>query len=220
MKSVLIVEDHPLIAEIMRDFLKGWGDEFPSHVAADANATRAYLNDKRHEWFRIFLDLDVPGAYGLSLAKEIKQAGLHTSCCVVTAHNKRDLVAEVQAMGFLGYIIKSSPYGQFVRAVDHALKGVRTFPDLGAAKPHVSIRLTNRQEQLLDCVRRGLSSKEIAATCFLSEGTVNNAINAAMRALGVTSRSHAIAKAIELGLLTINDQDDPPGTLRAQHQTA
>jgi two-component system, NarL family, response regulator DesR len=214
-KSVLIVEDHPLIAEIMRDFLEGWGDDFRSHVAADADATRAYLNDKRHEWFRIFLDLDVPGAYGLSLAKEIKQAGLHTSCCVVTAHKKRDLVAEVDALGFLGYVIKSSPYGQFVRAVDHALKGVRTFPDLSVAETHVSIRLTKRQEQLLDCVRRGLSSKEIAAACFLSEGTVNNAINASMRALGVTSRSHAIAKAIELGLLTMahGDETEASGVL-------
>ena len=215
MKSVLIVEDHPLIAEIMRDFVMGWSDDFRSHVAADADATRTYLNDKRHEWFRIFLDLDVPGAYGLSLAKEIQQAGLHASCCIVTAHKKRDLIAEIQAMGFLGYVIKSSPYGQFVRAVDHALKGLRTFPDLDAADAHVSIRLTKRQEQLLDCVRRGLSSKEIAAACFLSEGTVNNAINAAMKVLGVTSRSHAIAKSIELGLLNISDQADRTRDLRA-----
>ena len=215
MKSVLIVEDHPLIAEIMKDFLMGWGEDLRPHAAADADAVRTYLNDKRHEWFRIFLDLDVPGAYGLSLAKEIKQTGLHTICCVVTAHKKLDLVAEVQAMGFLGYIIKSSPYGQFVRAVDHALKGVRSFPDLRAADAHVSIRLTKRQEQLLDFVRHGLSSKEIAAACFLSEGTVNNAINAAMKVLGVTSRSHAIAKAIELGLLNISDQADRPCDLSA-----
>ena len=219
-KSVLIVEDHPLVAEVMKDFLQGWGDCLRPHVCGDAESTRRVLSDKSQEWFRIFLDLDVPGAYGLSLPKEIQRAGLHTSCCVVTAFDRPDLIAEVRSMGFLGYIVKSSPYGQFVRAIDKVLTGERAFPETTTTKTHVAARLTKRQEQLLDCVRRGLSSKEIAANCFLSEGTVNNTINAAMKALAVTSRSHAVAKAIELGLLAISTRDDGPRQERAAQPAA
>ena len=220
MKSVLIVEDHPLVAEVMKDFLQGWGDQLRPHVCGDAESTRRLLSDKSQEWFRIFLDLDVPGAYGLSLPKEIQRAGLHASCCVVTAFDKPDLIAEVRSMGFLGYIVKASPYGQFVRAIGKVLAGERAFPETTPAKFHAAARLTRRQEQLLDCVRRGLSSKEIAANCFLSEGTVNNTINAAMKALAVTSRSHAVAKAIELGLLAISARDDGSNQLRSARQVA
>jgi len=204
----------------MKDFLLGWGDDLRPHVCGDAASTRSLLSDKRQEWFRIFLDLDVPGAYGLSLPKDVQRAGLHTSCCVVTAFDKPDLIAEVRSMGFLGYIVKASPYGEFVRAIGKVLAGERTFPEITGIKAHLAARLTKRQEQLLDCVRRGLSSKEIAARCFLSEGTVNNAINAAMKALGVTSRSHAVAKAIELGLLTISTQDEEPRQGRSTQSAA
>jgi DNA-binding NarL/FixJ family response regulator len=209
-KSVLIVEDHPLVAKVMKDFLQAWGDGLRPHVCGDAESTRRLLSNKSQEWFRIFLDLDVPGAYGLSLPKEIQRAGLHTSCCVVTAFDKPDFIAEVRSMGFLGYIVKSSPCDQLVEGIGKVLTGERTFPETTAEKTHVAARLTKRQVQFLDCVRQGLSSKEIAAIYFLSEGTVNNTINAAMRALAVTSRSHAVAKAIELGLLAINTRDDGP----------
>ena len=207
MKSVLIVEDHAVIAELMRDFLQGWGEDILSHVCPDASSALALLNDERQDWFRIFLDLDIPGAYGLSLAKEIQRAGLHSRCCVVSAHKGRELIAEVQAMGFLGYIVKSSAYPQFVRSVACILKGDRSFPD-PHERAHVSIRLTKRQEQLLDAVRRGLSSKEIAATCFLSEGSVNNALHATVRVLDAKNRAHAVARAIELGLLTMPHGDE------------
>lgn len=208
MKSVLLVEDHPLVAEVMKDFLQAWGGELRPQVCADAASTRSALSDKSQQWFRIFLDLDVPGAYGLSLPKEVQRAGLQASCCVVTAFDKPDMIAEVRAMGFLGYIVKATPYGQFVRAIAKVLDGERTFPETTGVAAHVAARLTKRQEQLLDGVRRGLSSKQIAALCFLSEGTVNNTINAAMKALAVSSRSQAVARAIELGLLTLNPRDD------------
>ena len=208
MQSVLIVEDHPLVAELMRDFLTGWSDALRTDVCGDVDTTRTYLLSNRESLFRIFLDLDVPGAYGLSLAKEIRDAGLHSKCCVVTALDRPELIIEVKALGFLGYIVKACPYVHFVRSVHGVLSGVPTFPNSALPQECAPVRLTKRQEQLLDCVRLGQSSKQIAMSCSLSEGTVNNSINAAMKVLGVSSRGQAVAKAIELGLLRINANSD------------
>jgi hypothetical protein len=47
------------------------------------------LDARDAAWFRIFLDLDVPGAYGLSLAKEVRQRGYADRCCVVSALRSR-----------------------------------------------------------------------------------------------------------------------------------
>ena len=201
--NILIVEDHPFIAEMMRDFLLGWDRGMRAHVCSDAQTTLARIHDPGIYWDRIFLDIDVPGAYGLSLAKAIQVDGLQARCCVVTALDQPALIAEVQAMGFLGYIVKASAYSDFVKSVARVMANERSFPSTDRGHQHASFRLTRRQEQLLGCVRLGMSSKEIAAACFLSEGTVNNCITAATRALNAKSRSHAVSRAIELGLLTI-----------------
>jgi two-component system response regulator DesR len=47
-------------------------------------------------------------------------------------------------------------------------------------------------------------SKQIAANLSLSEGTVNNHINATMRALKVSTRTHAVTRALELGLIGVD----------------
>ena len=169
----------------------------------DATSAMHALEDPAMHWFRIFLDLDVPGARGLSLVREVQRLGLETRCCVVTALDRADLINEVRTMGFLGYLVKATPYDEFAAFVNQVLAGEHAFPEAGWVKEPTT-RLTKKQGQLLDCVRRGMSSKAIANTLFLSEGTINNNINAALKALGVTSRSHAVAKALELGLLTFN----------------
>ena len=220
MQSVLLVEDHPLVAHAMVGELTRSNNRLELHIAPDAATAMRYLMDLIRQWHRIFLDLDVPGAHGLSLAREIQRNNFEKRCCVVSALSRTDLIAEIRLLGFLGYIVKASSFAEFKRAIAQVMSGDRTFPSL-EMDARTLIRLSRRQEQMLDCVRRGLSSKEIARVVFLSEGTVNNCINAALRALGVTSRSHAVAKALELGLLVFDTRDsEPPLTVHIDRRSA
>ena len=204
---VLIVEDHPLVAQAMVGELSRANSSLELHVCGDADSALAQLNLHGRDWFRIFLDLDVPGAYGLSLARQIHRLDLHARCCVLTALNRSDLIAEVHRLGFLGYIVKASPYLDFKRALSAVMAGGRTFP-LQQADTRASVRISRRQEQLLDGVRRGMSSKELARALSLTEGTVSNCITSAMKALNVSTRTHAVAKALELGLLNLQAAED------------
>ncbi len=205
--DVLIVEDHPLVAEAMRSALTACDKRIVSHVCTNADSAMGRLTEHGRQWHRIFLDLDVPGAYGLSLAKQVHQLGLSKRCCIVTALAKPELIAQAKAMGFLGYVIKAIPYAEFAKALASVLAGETSYPQTTQRVGQSAVRLTRRQEQLLDGVRRGLSSKEIASECFLSEGTVHNKINAAMKALRVTTRSQAVARAIELGFLVLDSRN-------------
>jgi two-component system response regulator DesR len=199
--QVLIIEDHPLVAEATRDVLTRSSSQIQCHISANALDALNCLSDPNFDWFRIFLDLDVPGAHGLSLAREIQFIGMHTKCCIVTALDKPQLITEVESLGFLGYIMKATPYAEFVSSIKCIMDGHATFARSQRAVSSTSIRLTRRQTQILDLVRRGLHSKEIASKLFLSEGTVNNHIAAATKMLNATGRGHAVAKAIELGLI-------------------
>jgi DNA-binding NarL/FixJ family response regulator len=199
-QEILIVDDHPMVAEAMNSWLNQRYQDVAVKIVHSAEDARAALASGTR-WFRIFLDLDIPGAYGMSMGKEIQDLGMANICCVVSAANLCDKIQAAQALGMLGYIIKASPYEEFNASVDAIMAGQTWFASPTCDADPV-VRLTPRQLQLLDAVRMGFSSKEIAQKYSLSEGTVNNAISAVMRALDVESRSQAVARAIEIGLLT------------------
>jgi two-component system response regulator DesR len=199
-RPVLIVEDHPLVAETTADLVTRF--EPAAAPAISPNATHALerLECAADYWFRIFLDLGVPGAYGLSLANEIRLRGLAARCCVITGNESREYVAALREAGFLGYIFKGAPVAEFTTALRAIFEGSSWFP-AAAALDVPPVRLTRRQIQLLHALRLGLSSRQIAARLHLTEGTVNNYVAAMLHLFNANSRAHAVAKAIELGVL-------------------
>ncbi len=208
MRPVLIVEDHPLVAEATGKLLARYGDHVTPVICSNAAQAIEKLDSRGEDWFRIFLDLDVPGAYGLSLAKEVRQRGLANRCCVVSAFERADYIGEIQAWGFLGYIVKAAAVAEFTAALIKVLAGDPSFPATPLLRRVAATRLTRRQTQLLELIQAGLSSKEIADELHLAEGTVNNQVTSILQVFEVSSRAHAIARAIELGLLGTHPQAD------------
>lgn len=204
MIDVLIIEDHPFVAEATERLI---AQEHPTVVTTVCNAAAPALRalqDATRSWHRVLLDLDVPGAHGLSLAQDIQELGFAPITCVVSATDRKDYIAQIRTRGFLGYIVKAVPASEYAASLAKILLGEHAFPGQKKARPtHPVIRLTRRQAQVLQLVSQGYGSKHIAARLGLSEGTINNHISAAMCVLGVNSRSHGIAKAIELGLLRV-----------------
>ena len=201
MRPVLIVEDHPLVAEATGKLLARYGDHVTPVICSNAAQAVEKLDSRGGDWFRIFLDLDVPGAYGLSLAKEVRQRGLANRCCVVSAFERADYIGEIKVWGFLGYIVKAVAVAEFTAALIKVLAGEPTFPVSPLLRRVAATRLTRRQTQLLELIQAGLSSKEIADELHLAEGTVNNQVTSILQVFEVGSRTHAVARAIELGLL-------------------
>jgi DNA-binding NarL/FixJ family response regulator len=201
--DILIVEDHPFIAEAMRAILEPFKLDSSVVLVSDTASTVRALHDADRTWRRIFLDLDVPGAQGLSLAQTIADLGQQYKCCVVTATDKLAVIDEVKALGFVGYVLKAAPMEEFSQAIRQVMSGAHVFPLQSDPQQAATPRLTLRQTQFLSYVDQGLSTKQIADRCHLSEGSVNNCLLAASRVLGVTSRSAAVAKAHSLGLLML-----------------
>jgi DNA-binding NarL/FixJ family response regulator len=208
MRPVLIVEDHPLVAEATGMLLTRYGHQVTPVICSNADQTIENLDSRGDDWFRIFLDLDVPGAYGLSLAKEIRQRRLASRCCVVSAFERADYIGEIRAWGFLGYIVKAVAVTEFTAALVKVLAGDRSFPASPVMRRVAATRLTRRQTQLLELIQAGLSSREIADELSLAEGTVNNQVASILQVFEASSRAHAVARAIELGLLETHPHAD------------
>lgn len=203
---VLIVEDHPLVAHATAELLNKHYPQVKVAVCPDAHAAVREASTIS-EWYRVFVDLQVPGAVGLSLVTEFAKRGAADRTCIVTARAEPWLVEQAKLLGILGYVPKAIPVAEFSRAVDLVMAGQRYFPRLTTASP---IRLTNRQQEILHSLQRGLTTKEIAAKFYLSQGTVNNHINALLSAMQASNRAHAVALGVQLGYLSMPDASPPP----------
>ena len=201
MPRVLIVEDHPLVSDATRDLLLGDGSVREVEIAATAAEALALVSRDELPWDLILLDLDVPGAVGLSLARELAQRGLAGRTCIVTALSRLGYVEEAKRLGFLGFIAKASPLKTFSDELRRVLQGIQTFPDGERLTQRATPRLTRQQQRVLELLSQGLSSKQMARALDISEGTVNNHVNAMLRALGASSRLQAFSRAVQLGLI-------------------
>lgn len=199
-RPILIVEDHPLVAETTADLVTRCEPTAAPVISLNATHAIESLEGAADEWFRIFLDLGVPGAYGLSLANEIRSRGLAARCCVISGTESREYIGALREAGFLGYIFKAAPVAEFTIALRTILGGSTWFPPV-ASVDVPPVRLTRRQLQLLEALRLGFSTRQTAARLHLTEGTVNNYVAAMLHLFNATSRAHAVARAIELGVL-------------------
>lgn len=197
-KQVLIIEDQPLIAFAMQRLMDRIDGAIAMTTCGCAQSALAALG-RNTDWHRVFLAPDMPGAEGMSLARRLCDLGLAARSALVAQTAHAAWIHEARAAGLLGYILCSVPVESFEADLRAVLEGRRIFPP--AHSPPAPIHLTPRQREVLALLRCGFSSKEIAARLAISEGTVNNHVASLIRQFGVSNRTQAITRAIELGYL-------------------
>ncbi|SCK09044.1 two-component system, NarL family, response regulator DesR [Variovorax sp. HW608] len=193
-----------MVADTTKAMLHAMSSEDPITITTHATAKEVIqaLEAQSQRWDLILLDLDVPGATGLSLAAHIKDAGLAPVTCILTGTGRPDYVAQTFKDEFQGYILKSSPTSDLDAYLQSALMGKKVFPapDTDAAQTN-AVALTKRQREVLQLVGTGSTSKQIARYLGVAPGTVDNHIHASIAALGVRTRAEAVAKALMLGFI-------------------
>jgi DNA-binding NarL/FixJ family response regulator len=198
-KPVLIVEKCPLAAYAMKALVCEAEREADVTIAGSAQTAMEKLSQPA-SWFRCFIGVDVPCSYGLSLVRHFAQMGLaHRSAVLADSENGKWQV-ETHGMGLLGFLVKAQPIEAFTSSVGDVLSGQQVFRQSAASQQYERrVHLTRRQQDVLELLHRGYSSKKIAAQLQLNAGTVDNHVSGLMRALNVSSRAQAITMAIELG---------------------
>jgi DNA-binding NarL/FixJ family response regulator len=208
--NVLIVDDHPLYREGLKALLCGLDPGLRvvcvSRVA-DAPAAVAGLALEL-----VLLDMNLPGASRLDALNEVRGLFEGASIVVVSGEEDADLMLSVVDAGAAGYIPKSAEPDVTIQALRVVLaQGIYLPP---AALRHAVRRATapapvptpgpvisKKQQEVLARLLQGKSNKVIARELDIADGTVKAHLSAVYSALGVNSRSQAMCKAYELGLL-------------------
>jgi DNA-binding NarL/FixJ family response regulator len=213
--KLLICDDHPPIRAAVTYIAKELNKDI--EVLEAGNAVEALALLERHPDIElILLDLHMPGMSGLDLLCELKLRFASIPVVVLSSDESRATVIDALERGATGYICKSSPTDLLAKFLEHALEGRIALPTAivngsnadaaggagfaqGAKRGTAELGLSPRQADVLACLLRGMSNKQIGRELDLAEGTVKSHIFAIFRTLDVSSRAQAVIEASRRG---------------------
>jgi DNA-binding NarL/FixJ family response regulator len=212
---VLLVDDQTLMREGLRILLELEEDLTVVGEAGDgAAALVAYVELQPDV---VLMDIRMPGMDGVEATWRLRQEWPQVKVIILTTFDDDEYVFEGLRAGAMGYLLKDVSGRDLSQAIRSVAAGgaliepsvarkvlsefARLVPparplDAGLPEP-----LTEREQQVLALLSKGLTNKEIALRLSLAEGTVKNNITAILQKLGVHDRTQAALRARQLGLI-------------------
>ena len=217
-KTILIVDDHPLIREGLKSII----DTVTVYevVGQAGKARDAIQMVKKLKPDLVLLDLGLPDKSGLELSREIRKISPSTRIMIVSMHSKVDYIVKAFQAGATGYMTKESATERLLKGVELVLNG-EYFMD--GAVSHTVVKelmqtpekemkitdagyetLTSREQEVMMLLAEGSSAKEAAGKLFISPKTVENHRTNIMSKLGLHSTLELVRYAARLGLVDVD----------------
>ena len=223
--SVMIVDDHPLFRAGLRRVIEMESD---LQVIGEAVDGKQAL-DMAHELTPqvILMDINLPILNGLQVTRELTASRSKIAVIVLTAYHDDEQMLHAIRAGASAYFPKDVDPEEMIRAVHQASQGNYVLNDAVLGKPQVATWLLNQFEQMqvtggedsevafqplstremeiLSCITRGQSNKEIAQQLKISRQTVKNHMTSILRKLAVNDRTQAAVYALRRGWIRLQD---------------
>ena len=202
-KRVLLVEDHELIRLGTGLLLESLGEvRCQIRPCKSLDEARTACRDEG-PFDLVLLDLNLIDSKGLQGLRTLRDEFPALQIAVLTGTQDEFVVRQAQAMGAIGYLLKSWTPEQIKVALLSLLRpsgaAARTtiserFPKLAGTSHYDRVaELGPRHLQILELILEGCNNQEISTTTGLSLGTVKNYVSAILLALDVESRAHLIS---------------------------
>ncbi len=206
MIRVVVVDDQALVRAGLRALLDG-ATEDVQILAEASTADEAVALCAAHDVDLVLMDLRFgDGRTGVEATREIRALPDPPHVLVVTNYDTDAEILRAIEAGASGYLLKDTPPVELLAAVKAAAAGDSALSPTVASKLMSRMRdpvpgLTPRELQVLGAVAAGSSNLEIAREIFLSEATVKSHLVQVFAKLDVRSRTAAVARARERGLI-------------------
>jgi len=199
MIRIVIAEDQKLLRGALSSLLSLEEDMEVVAEAEDGHA--AWEEIRRLAPDLCLLDIEMPGLSGLEVADKIKREGLNTKVIILTTFGRPGYLQKAMALKVEGYLLKDEPIDVVTDSIRKVMTGRRVVStDLAAAMfMREENPLTEREAEVLKLAREGLTTRQIANTLHLTEGTIRNYLSLAIQKLGVETRQQATEEAYRRG---------------------
>ena len=154
----------------------------------------------------VIMDLMMPVMDGITAIREIKAKLPQTKVLILTTSTVSDDLAKALEAGAEGAVTKATANAKLITALRAISAGKRWIsPEISELieQDPPAPSLTPRQGEILDCVTRGLTNKDIARLLGISERMVEEHIEALFQKIGAANRAEAVAIALRKHLLKI-----------------
>jgi len=210
--KILVVDDHALVREGLRQVLKGLEDNL--EVLQAGTCAQAFAMAETHgDIDLVLLDYHLPDMTGLEALSVFGDKHPELPIVLLSGQANTQIMRQVLQAGAAGFVTKSSVSDELLRAVRSVLDGDVYLPqELTAATAAASdaangkAPLTQRQELVLRCLLDGLSNRDIAEQLHVSEETVKTHVAAILRYFEVQNRTQAVVAAARFGYLPLSSQ--------------
>ena len=217
MLRIVLADDHEVVRAGLRMVLESHPDLEVIGEAGDGEAAFEVVH--RLEPDVLVLDLSMPRVDGVVAAERIRKAVPRVKVVALTLHAEPAYVQRLLQAGASAYVLKRSPTDELVKAIRLAAQGA-TYVDAALTESLASIvraiptdspaavtTLSKREREVLICIARGLSNKEIAASLRVSVKTIETYKARVSAKLGLRSRAEIVSFAIGQGWLTSASTD-------------
>jgi DNA-binding NarL/FixJ family response regulator len=218
-KRLVLADDHHLLRRGFRSLL---GNEPGLEVVGEASTgLEAIEISLRLAPDLVLMDVRMPEMDGITATRRIKRHQPGVSVLMVTMHENPDYLLEALDAGAAGYVLKDAPAERLINAVYRTLDGEsplnqelatrllkqlaeekqqQTKPDPPQQREPLDDALTPRETEVLELLTTGQTNQQIAQTLSISKGTAKVHVERIIRKLGVSDRTQAAVRAIELGI--------------------
>jgi DNA-binding NarL/FixJ family response regulator len=221
---ILLVDDHPLFRQGVIWMLNNQPDlEIVGEVADGQGAIQQadiLLPDL------VLCDINLPGMNGLEVTRILKRRHPQMAVIILTLHEDDEQLFHAIRVGASAYAIKDIAGQDLISLIRRVGRGEYLINENVLSRPFVASKvldqfrelatldeaadtvfspLTPREVEILDCVARGNSNKEIARLLSISDQTVKNHITSILRKLAVNDRTQAVIYALRHGWIKLGD---------------
>ncbi len=215
MIKVLICDDQEIVCEGLQTILNASKDI--EVVAIAYNGEEALKLIPETEPDIVLMDLKMPVMNGIIATRKIRQKYPDVRVLVLTTYEDDEWVFDAVRSGASGYLLKDTPPEDLIEAIRGTVSG-KTYidPDVAgkllASYSHrqaskslpTNFQLSDREQDILKLLARGLSNADIAQQLYLTEGTVRNYTSEIFKKLNVSDRTQAAVMALRYGLVDLD----------------
>lgn len=205
--KIMIADDHNVVRSGLGAFLQVF-DDFEL-VGEASNGREAVSVCAAVQPDVVLMDLVMPEMDGAQATKQIREQFPGTQVIVLTSFKEDNLVESAIEAGAIGYLLKNATADELADAIRAANIGRPTLaPEAtqvlikatGRKNSH-DFELTSREKEVLKMLTEGRSNPEIAKLLFLSKSTVKFHVSSILSKLGASSRTEAVAVAMQKKLV-------------------